>query len=343
MTVRRPLFAALVATVATALTVGCVPPDQGDPPTSDPLPEAPRLRFPVAAPEGAIAIVSHTTASGHGTEHVVDADGTRPWDETEIEDRRLLARAFGWLSSDGVELRDGGNGRLERCNQFEGTACDDVPLVGSAAHRGFSPDGGRFAVIEGLAGTSVLRVYDTETLDVVVQTQVTHHPGHQPPVWSPDSASLMVLVPVEEANTGFAGSIATLPVAPGEEPTILEQGADDSFAAAPVGWSDDGQLTYLWVEHVGLDLDEYTIRSRPASGGGPVRVLGGTAFLSFAAALRDGSVIGAPPRDITAVGEVPHLFGPGSAPSPLARPQIATIGGGQAGSTTRLMGIVEPR
>lgn len=344
MIVRRPLFAAaVVGTVATAVAVGCVPPDQGDPPSTDPLPEAPRLRFPSALPEGAIAIVAHTTPSGDGTDYVVDADGARPWDASELDDRRLMAQAFGSLSNDGVELRDSDDGGLERCTEFEGGECDDVPHLGFAGTRGFSPDGSRFAVVDDPVGTPVLRVYDTTTLDVVVEVPVTIRPGHQPPVWSPDSTSLLVLVPVDTADEPSVGSLATLQVAPDAEPVILETGQDDSFAGATIGWSDDGALSYVWVQQLGLDVTETTIRTRPADGGGTERILGETGFLSFFAALRDGSVIAAPSQHATALGEVPHLFSPGSAPAPLARPQLATIGGGQAGSTTKLIGIVDDR
>ena len=345
MIVRRPLLtAAVTGLVAAAVAVGCVPPDQGEPPTADPLPEAPRLRFSSALPDDAIAIVSHTNASGHGADYVVDADGARPWDPTELDDRRLMAQAFGSLSNDGVELRDSDDGGLERCTEFEGGECDDVPHLGFAGTRGFSPDGSRFAVVDDPVGTPVLRVYDTTTLDVVVEVPVTSRPGHQPPVWSPDSTSLLVLVPVDSADGPSVGSLATLQVAPAAEPVILETGHDDSFAGAPIGWSDDGTLSYFWVQRLGLDVTEITIRTRSADGEGDERILGETGFLSFFDALRDGSVIAAPPIDENGGGEVPHLFGPAAGTvTPLARPQLATIGGGQTGSTTRIIGIVEPR
>ncbi len=342
ITRRSPLTMCAVAVVAALTASGCVPPDQGGPPTTEPgaSPEAPRLHLPSALPEGSVAIVAHSTPTGHISDYVVDADGARPWDDADVADRRLMAQVFGWLSSTGVELRERDEGGIARCTEFEGTDCDDVPLLGGAAHRGFSPDGTRFAVVEDVGDTSVLRVYDTATLEVLIQSPVTRHPGHQPPVWSPDSASLLVLVPVDGASSSFAGSIATIQVTPGAEPVMLQEGDDDSFAGAPVGWSDDGWLSYLWVEHLGLDTTEYTVRSRPAAGSGAERILGTTGYLSFAAALRDGSVIASPQRDASELGEVPHLFGLASATgTPLARPVLATIGGEQAGSTTRIIGI----
>ena len=345
MIVRRPLFVSVViAMVAAAVAVGCVPPGQSGPPSGDPLPEAPRMRFPSALPEGAIAIVAHRTPTGHITDYVVDADSARPWDHADVEDRRLMARAFGWLSSTGVELQPRGDGQLARCAEFEGTVCEDVPHLVYAANRGFSPDGTRFAVIDDPVGDPVLRVYDTATLDVVVETAISDHAGPNPPVWSPDSSSLLVVVPVDGSNISFAGSLATLAVAPGAEPVVLVEGGDDDLAAVPLGWSDDGRLSYLWLRFLAPDVPEYTIRSRPALGSGPERILGETYQMSFNAALRDGSVIAAPPLDEHAGGEVPHLFGPAAGTvTPLARPVLGLDGGDELnGSVTRIIGIVEP-
>ncbi len=302
------------------------------------------MRFPSAVPEGSVAFVSHTTASGDRTDYVVEPDGARPWDDTDPADRRLAARALGWVSRSGTELRLLGVGRLERCTEFEGTDCDEVPHIGHLATMGFSPDGARFAVVDDPAGDPVLRVYDTATLDVVVETAISDHAGHNPPVWSPDSSSLLVVVPVDGSNLSFAGSLATLAVAPGAVPVVLAEGADDDIAAVPLGWSDDGRLSYVWLRFLAPDLPEYTIRSRPALGNAPERTLGATYQMSFNAALPDGSVIAAPPIDENGGGEVPHLFGPAAGTvTPLARPQLATIGDGQAGSTTRIIGIVDDR
>ena len=338
-------------TLAILAALAACSPDPGAPPatTVSPttLPTAPRVAVPAALPPGTRLLVDHgppTRSDDPWDFYLVDDESAELLDP-ESYDRLGLLPVFGRLAPDGRALvtaderPDLGLGMSETalCPTATAPACERLGAIGTAS---FSPDGSTIAAVERDAITDIewLSLIDATTLEEITGAAVTANAPVLRAPWSPDSSAIAVTVPDVPGDPRSPTSLATLEVIPGATPQVILAGTSATRRAdSALGWSDDGWISYVWIDADAPDGITVSIRSMPADASQPSQLMRAHFPLGGVVALPDGSLIA------QVVGStVPHLLRRGLAPTPLALADVIVAEYGTVDSTTNVWGYLPP-
>lgn len=347
---RRSMQVVALALVLLASLTACAP-DPGAPPaTTNPpatLPTAPRVAVPASLPPGTRLLVDHgppTTPDDPWDFYLVDDESAELLDP-ESYDRLGLLPIFGRLAPDGRALvvaderPDLGLGMSETalCPTATATDCEHLGAIGTAS---FSPDGSTIAAVERDAITDIewLSLIDATTLEEITRAAVTANAPVLRAPWSPDSSAIAVTVPAVPGDRRSPTSLATLEVIPGATPQVILAGTSATRRAdSALGWSNDGWISYVWLDADAPDGIALSIRSMPADASQPSQLLRTHFPLGGIVALPDGSLIA------QVVGStVPHLLRRGMAPTPLAIADTIVADYGPVDSMTNVWGYLPP-
>ncbi len=338
-----------LALVILAAVTACTPEPEAPPATTIPpttLPTAPRVAVPSSLPPGTRLLVDHgppTTPDGPWDFYLVD-DSSAQLVDPQSYDRLELLPAFGRLTPDGRALVTAderpdlelGTNETALCPTAAATGCQNLGAVGTSS---FSPDGSKISAVLRDASTGVewLSLLDSVSLELITRAAVTANaPVFRLP-WSPDSSAIAVTIPDVPGDRRSPTSLATLEASPGATPEVILAGTSTRRVDSALGWSDDGWISYNWIDADAPDGVAVSMRAMPVDMSESSQLLRPHFPLGGIVALPDGSIIGS-----VAGSTVPHLLRRGLAPVPLSVADVIVATHGTFDSSTNVYGYLPP-
>ncbi len=350
MGTRERLIRTAALTLVAMATLAACAPDPGTPPgTTVPptsLPTAPRVAVPSSLPAGTRLLVDHgppTTPDSPWDFYLVDDDSAELLDP-ESYDRLELLAAFGRLAPDGralVTAEERPDLGLDAtgtalCPTAEAVTCQDLGDIGTSS---FSPDGSKVSAVlhDSASDTHWLTLLDATSLEEITRAPVTANSPVLRAPWSPDSSAIALTIRDDPGDRRSPTSLAVLEATPGAVPQVILAGSALRWVDSALGWSDDGWISYYWVDPGATDGATVSMRAMPADESQPSELLRPHLPLGGVVPLPDGSVIG------QVVGStVPQLLRRGLPPVPLAVADVIVAEYGTVPSQTQVFGYLPP-
>ena len=247
-----------VAMAVTMMTMALLAAACGPPPAPPALPLAPRTALPAATGDGVTAMVVHREG-GQMSQNVwfVDRTSQQPYLWFSADDRRLFGLAIGHI--------DPNTGRVLMSNRLtnplgpivpggyperlcpawgDDTNCELIPIA-DISFMGFSPDGTKFATVEtwGFDGGHVT-IFDTETMEVIVEADAAYGNWVPALAWSPDSEALAFPVAAFPGEDRWERDLVTLAAEPGAVPQLVLAHTEGEWVYDVSGWTTTDRLVY---------------------------------------------------------------------------------------------------